>query len=281
MIQAADHPSFLTDYAAFLCAAHASFTQAHTPLPRRWPWSGWRNTSSKPWKAVLDAALAQSATPDGIILEFGVFQGNSLRYLAQQRPQAQIHGFDSFQGFPRDGRTDWTQDFAVAALPEVPGNVTLHPGFFAETVPPFAAQWQGQRPQIALIHVDCDIFSAAHTVLQALGPYLRAGDVIVFDELMNYTEFAANEFLALYLMLRETGLDFEWAVAHGAAFPVAQRAGQMLDTGFAGYRTAGYFQNQAIRLCDRTQDGHFGGPAAPAALVDHLAAQIPQTAPAG
>ncbi len=276
MIQAADHQRVVADYAAFLCAAHDSFAQAQTPLPRRWPWSGRRGKTGKPWKAVLDAALAQSSAPDGIILEFGVFQGNSLRHLAQRRPQAQIHGFDSFQGFPEDGRTDWTQDFSVAALPEVPGNVTLQPGYFAETVPPFVAQWQGKRPRIALIHIDCDIFSAAHTVLQSLAPYLRPGDVIVFDELMNYTEFATNEFLALYLMLQTTGLDFEWAVAHGAAFPLAQRAGQMLDAGFAGYREAGYFQNQAIRLCDRTRDGHFGGVAAPAALVERLAGQIPE-----
>ena len=40
--------------------------------------------------------------------------------------------------------------------------------------------------------------------------------------------------------------------------------------GFDAYRTAGYFQNQAIRLKARTTGGHFDGPAAGRATVDRL-----------
>lgn len=265
---------FLRDYARFLCAAHRSFDRADTQLPRLWDLKG-RRSSRKPWRPVLDAALALSKQPDGLILEFGVFKGDSIRHMAGRKPANALHGFDSFQGFPDDDRRDWDQDFSVAALPDVPANVILHPGFFEQTLPAFLQTWNSQRPRIALVHIDCDIFSSTHTVLSALEPHLTAGDIIAFDELINYSEFAANEFLALYLFLQRTGLDFEWAVTWGRAYPLVESEGRTLDTDFIGYRSAGYFQNQTIRLCARKAagdpSGHFDGPAAPEALIDRLA----------
>ena len=260
-------------YASFLCAAHRTFSAARTRLPRPWRLAE-RRSSRKPWRPVLDAALRQTSRPDGVILEFGVFKGDSIRRLARRKPHNAIHGFDSFRGFPKDARRDWGQDFSVPSLPVVPANVTLHTGFFENTVPPFIAQWDGAPPPIALVHIDCDIFSSTHTVLSALGPHLQAGDIIVFDELMNYTEFATNEFLALYLMLERLGLDFEWAVTWGKAYPLAERGGRMLDMAFDGYRAAGYFQNQAIRLCERKSDGHFTATPAPDALIERLRSDL-------
>jgi len=267
-----DH-DFASRYANFLCAAHRSFPAARTRLPRPWELTEHRS-SRKPWRPVLDAALRQSPRPDGVILEFGVFKGDSIRRLARRKPHSVIHGFDSFRGFPDDARKDWSQDFSLPSLPVVPANVTLHAGFFEDTVPPFIAQWDEAPPPIALVHIDCDIFSSTHTVLSALGPHLRTDDIIVFDELMNYTEFATNEFLALYLMLDRLGLDFEWAVAWGKAYPLVESEGRMLDVAFDGYRAAGYFQNQAIRLCKRRSGGHFDASLAPQPLIDRLSRDL-------
>lgn len=260
---------FAERYAAFLVAAHADFDAARVRLPRPWDLKGRRSTR-KPWRPVIDAALSHSAEPDGLILEFGVFKGDSIRHMAARRPRASLHGFDSFQGFPDDARRDWGQDFSVPALPRVPANVTLHRGFFDKTLPPFVVAWNGTRPPLALVHIDCDIFSSTHTVLTMLEVHLRAGDILVFDELMNYTEFAANEFLALYLFLERTGLDFEWLATWGHAYPLAETEGRMLDVAFDGYRAAGYFQNQAIRLKPRTPGRHFDGPAPSSSLIDRI-----------
>jgi hypothetical protein len=275
---------FARDYARFLCAAHDSFGRAAVSLPRPWDFKG-RRSSKKPWRPVLDAALRLSPRPNGQILEFGVFRGDSIRHMAARKPASALHGFDSFEGFPDDDRRDWDQDFRVEALPEVPGNVTLHRGFFDATLPAFLDAWTAEAPPIALVHIDCDIFSSTHTVLTALEPYLAAGDIVAFDELMNYSEFAANEFLALYLFLRRTGLDFEWAVTWGRAYPLRESEGRMLDADFIGYRTAGYFQNQTIRLCARKPvgdpTGHFNGPPAPEPLVERLAESLADHAEAG
>lgn len=262
-------PLFAARYAAFLVSAHSDFDSAAVRLPRPWDLKACRSVK-KPWRPVIDAALSHSAEPDGLILEFGVFKGDSIRHMAGRRPKARLHGFDSFQGFPEDARRDWEQDFSVPALPEVPDNVTLHQGFFDQTLPPFIAAWNGMRPPLALVHIDCDIFSSTHTVLTTLEPYLRAGDILVFDELMNYTEFAANEFLALYLFLERTELDFDWLVTWGRAYPLAETEGRMLDVAFDGYRAAGYFQNQSIRLKPRRPGGHFDGPGASSALIERI-----------
>ena len=279
-----DSPSrrlaFASRYAGFLCASHDSFADASIRLPRLGLWlkqalgrAGGRTGTAKPWRHVLDAALSLSLEPAGQILEFGVFKGDSIRHMAARRPQSALHGFDSFEGFPEGERRLWDQDFSVAHLPAVPANVTLHQGFFEATVPPFIATWGGRRPPIALIHIDCDLFSSTHTVFTALAPYLQAGDVIAFDELMNYTEFATHEFLALFLLLEARGLDFQWAATWGAPYPLAAREGRMLAADFLGYRQAGYFQNQAIRLCDRSGPGHFD-TGAPAALINKLHADL-------
>jgi hypothetical protein len=264
---------FARDYASFLCEAHESFTRADVSLPRFWDLTG-RRSSRKPWRPVLDAALGLSPRPDGMILEFGVFKGDSIRHMAARKPRNRLHGFDSFQGFPEDDRVDWDQDFSVGGLPKVPDNVTLHQGFFEATLPGFLESWRQAPPDIALVHIDCDIFSSTRTVLTALEPYVGAGDIVAFDELMNYSEFATNEFLALYLFLQRTGLDFEWAATWGRPYPLRETEGRMLDTDFIGYRSAGYFQNQSIRLCARTpkgqSGGHFNGRPAPDALIERL-----------
>ena len=78
---------------------------------------------------------------DGIIAEFGVFKCTTIRMIANHYKKMMIFGFDSFEGFPDDGRKDWNQDFSLAGLlPEVPNNVTLVKGFFEDTLSKFAEE---------------------------------------------------------------------------------------------------------------------------------------------
>ncbi len=260
---------FAARYAAFLAAAHTSFPKAKIRLPSLWQRLRGRRLR-KPWREVLDAALSQAGRADGVILEFGVHRGYSIRHMAARRPGAALHGFDSFQGFPADQRQDWHQDFALPAVPEVPENVRLHVGYFEETLPRFVTDCDWVRPALTLVHIDCDIFSSTQTVLLELEPWLGPGDILVFDELMNYAEFAVNEFLALFLFLERTGLDFEWLATWGKPYPWSQAEGLLPAWGFDAYRAAGYFQNQAIRLIPRTAGGHFDGPAAGQSTIERL-----------
>src|SRR5580658_354333 len=52
---------------------------------------------------LLEAALGQSSV-DGLVLEFGVYRGNTLAAIARADPRT-AHGFDSFKGLPEDWTT--------------------------------------------------------------------------------------------------------------------------------------------------------------------------------
>src|SRR5690349_3546926 len=92
------------------------------------------------WDLLLHAARAAPA--QGLMLEFGVADGASLRYVAGRVPRP-FHGFDSFEGLPED----WSGTFErqgkfsrSGALPAVPPNVRLYPGWFADTLPRFLGE---------------------------------------------------------------------------------------------------------------------------------------------
>jgi methyltransferase family protein len=161
--------------------------------------------------AVLDQALRGLRRRPGIALEFGVYRGASLRHSARRCPDRTFYGFDSFNGFPSDGRPDWQIDFATSALPRVPPNCRLIPGWFSETIPAFLRETPSP---IGFINIDCDIYSSARAVLFGLGERLLPGTVIYFDELINYDVFLWNEMLALFEFLEVTGFGIEWIAAH-------------------------------------------------------------------
>ena len=144
---------------------------------------------------VCDSQLADDLV-EGTVLEFGVATGRTLNQFARWLPDSMVHGFDSFEGLPED----WTSRmprgfFARSKLPRVRDNCELHVGWFSNTLPPFMATNLGQRP-IRLLHIDCDLYSSAHTVLTALQRQIVPGTVIIFDEYMNYPGWQQDEFRA-------------------------------------------------------------------------------------
>lgn len=155
---------------------------------------------------VLFRALAM-APADGITLECGVYFGRSLRVIAE-RTRGPVHGFDSFRGLPEA----WNANEGAGAYstagrrPAVAGNVTLHGGWFEDTLPPFFATHAGP---IRLLHVDCDLYSSTHTVLAAAGPRLVPGSVIVFDDLLGYPGHEQHELRAFEEFVASNGLTWE------------------------------------------------------------------------
>ena len=158
---------------------------------------------------VLDRALDAVGEAPGLRLEFGVWRGNSIRRCAERYPRQRWVGFDSFEGFPDDGRLDWQKPFKVIELPDTPPNVTLVKGYFSEMLAPFLADTPGE---VAFVNIDCDLYSSTADVFAALeaAGRLRPGLTIYFDELINYADYMWNESLALFEMLQRTGLGVEW-----------------------------------------------------------------------
>jgi hypothetical protein len=143
----------------------------------------------------MDYAL-QAVAVDGHYMEFGVFTGGTIRYIARQIGPRTIHGFDSFEGLPEawSGFGLGGKSFDVKGrLPRVPDNVRLHQGYFDASLPP----WLNDNPgPVAFIHIDCDLYSSTKTILELLAPRLVNGTVILFDEYFNYPNWERHEFKA-------------------------------------------------------------------------------------
>lgn len=156
---------------------------------------------------ILEYALSL-APPDGMALEFGVFSGTTLKTIANARKDnKQVFGFDSFQGLPEDWRPNWpTGTFGTEQLPEVPG-AELVVGWFDETLPDFLSV---HPAPVAFLHMDADLYSSTVTVLEHVGPRLRPGTVILFDEYFNYPGWEQHEHRAWQEFVAKSGIEFRY-----------------------------------------------------------------------
>ncbi len=156
--------------------------------------------------ATLRHALSL-APAEGLALEFGVATGGTLRVIAEARENGQVFGFDSFQGLPEDWRTNLPAGtFKTDGLPDVPG-AELVVGLFADTLPDFLA---GHADPVAFLHLDADLYSSTVIVLEHVGPRLRPGSVIVFDEYFNYPGWEQHEHRAWQEFVAASGIEFDY-----------------------------------------------------------------------
>jgi predicted O-methyltransferase YrrM len=158
-------------------------------------------------KSELRAAAVNAATRDGLHLEFGVFQGESVNHIADLRPDLIVHGFDSFEGIPEPFHFAKAGTFAVDGLPRVRQNVRLIKGWFEDTLPQFLRE---QSAPCSFIHVDCDLYSSTRTVLTALAPRIRPGTVILFDEFFNFPNWQKHEYAAFMEFVRDNSVCYEF-----------------------------------------------------------------------
>lgn len=179
----------------------------------------------------------------GDILEFGVYGGQSLVLLGHAHfsytkgIERCVAGFDSFNGLPesRFQHANWNKGaFAVnhwqhpllktgePVTPEVVRelartcgipSVNIHAGLFDETIPMVVPS---QYSQIALLHIDCDIYESTASVLNAVAPALSDGCVVLFDDWFLYKgnpdqgeQLAWREFLETHP---------EWRAVHYRAY---------------------------------------------------------------
>jgi hypothetical protein len=143
-------------------------------------------------KEVLLTGLEQVSVC-GEYLEFGVFKGGTIKFIANRVRPKVVHGFDAFEGLPEP----WTGNpfnFNVGGrLPRVPKNVRLHEGWFSETLPVWAEK---HTNPIAFLHIDSDLYESAKCVLGYLEDRIVPGTVVVCDEYFNYPNWREHEFRA-------------------------------------------------------------------------------------
>jgi Macrocin-O-methyltransferase (TylF) len=155
---------------------------------------------------VFDAVVPRVQDRAVLYLEFGVYKGRTTRYWAGKlrHPDAQLHGFDSFEGLPEDwaGRAPGKIFNAGGQIPVIDDpRVCFHKGWFNEVLPTY----QVPEHELLLLIMDADLFSSTSYVLNHLRPFIGAGTLIYFDE-MNHPD---HEPKAFDEFMQATGLRFK------------------------------------------------------------------------
>ena len=150
----------------------------------------------------------------GLWLEFGVFDGFTLSHMAKYVPDKIVYGFDSFRGLPERWRdvsynTNLEkyvkkQAFDKNGNPPImkEHNIAFVIGWFNETLPQFLKEHADRK--ISFLHIDSDLYSSAHYVLEKIKTSLSNHSIVVFDELVNYPEYKQGEMKALWDVFKNT-----------------------------------------------------------------------------
>lgn len=143
------------------------------------------NKKGREWlyESIIDKEGLNSAPL--LYLEFGVYRGASMtQWLSHiSHSQSRFVGFDTFTGLPEHWRsTEPLGHFdAKGLLPEISDHrCTFEVGLFQDTLPEFIRRADLTRRIV--INLDADMFTSTLFVLASLGPHLKSGDLLFFDE---------------------------------------------------------------------------------------------------
>lgn len=159
-------------------------------------------------KKLLTYAI-EHVSIDGLFLEFGVYNGDSVNHIANI-VNKEVHGFDSFHGLPETWRSEYEVGIfdKRGELPKVLNNVILHQGLFHETLPSFASI--NKDNSIAFLHIDSDIYSSAKVIFDLLGHMIKPNTIIVFDEYFNYPSWHEHEHKAFMEFTHSRKINFQY-----------------------------------------------------------------------
>ena len=153
--------------------------------------------------AMFDVAI-RHADPDRSFYEFGVWMGDSFRYLIDHFQHG--IGFDTFNGLPEDWhglpRGSYT---SFGEVPNILGGEFVV-GEFKDTLPVFFAS---RRPKAGLMNFDADLYSSTITALTEASPVIDESTVLVFDEFIVNRNWEQDEYRALEEFCRERGASYE------------------------------------------------------------------------
>ena len=142
------------------------------------------------------------------ILEFGVFQGNTLTQIRKSTSNDySIFGFDSFYGLPEDWehtnikKGGFNMNGIIPEKLKKLNNTKIIPGWFSDTIPNYLKI----ADNISLLHIDSDLYSSAKDILYSdIKKYIKKDTIIVFDEwYYNFEDKLINR-------QHEQKLFFEW-----------------------------------------------------------------------
>lgn len=137
-----------------------------------------------------------------IYLEFGVLGGHAFKWWIgnNKNLNSKFYGFDTFEGLPEAWNLYKKGDMTTEGkIPQIDDNRhQFFRGLFQDTLMPFLKDFSLNKRLV--INMDADLYSSTYYVLNCIAPYLKKGDIIIFDEFGVPThEFKAfTEFFSCY-----------------------------------------------------------------------------------
>ena len=138
-------------------------------------------------------------------LEFGVFNGSSFLWWADKikDDKSMFYGFDTFEGLPENWGSFKAGEME-GGIPKIDDERCIFiKGLFQNTLPTFLKSFDNSKKLV--IHLDADLFTSTLFVLTSIAPFLKSGDIIMFDEfnVPNHEFFAFDIFVKSYYVKYE------------------------------------------------------------------------------
>lgn len=155
-------------------------------------------------------ATAAKHAPTNTWAEFGVGCGRSAKHFANLlSSNGNLYLFDSWKGIPDEWALgpDMISQKGSWRFPRMrteDNRLIITDGWFKDTLP------FNFPEQLGLINIDCDVYSSTIDVLFGIDDYIKSGTVIIFDELIGYTNYRDHEYKALQEWLKSTGKTIKW-----------------------------------------------------------------------
>lgn len=142
-------------------------------------------------------------------MEFGVAHGASFQWWLKENKNSSsaFFGFDTFEGLPENWGGFYSKGDMKADVPQFSDSRgKFIKGLFQDTLNRFIEETRPllSSAQRRVIHMDADLYSATFFALSQLYPFLRKGDIILFDEFnvpmhefKAYIEFTASFYVKL------------------------------------------------------------------------------------
>lgn len=181
------------------------------------------------YQTVEDTFKYLDKLPKGNLLEFGIFNGNTMNRLIKgaevaNQPFVEVHGFDSFIGLPKEAEgveqnPEWPEkafsvshDFNLNSVQEamefVRGrierkDINFYPGFFSVSLTDELGK--SLENTCSYLHVDVDIYSSSWQVLDWIFTHrvMKHGGIIRYDDFISTKLYKGGNSLAHIDALRK------------------------------------------------------------------------------